>query len=238
MDFITDLPPNIKSKIKTLLIITNQLNKGIILIPILLISTPAVATAFIKRYIPYHGFPKAIINNKGTQFTNAVWAIIYKTLGIERRLSLAYHPEINGATECANQVIQPYLRAYTTFSQDNWKDLLGIAQLAINNRVVTSTGINPFFITHGYNTLLLDYNIAAAGTEDRGARTPAEIGKKITRKLRKTSDFAQAVIAYAQDIQQQYANQHRQPAERLRAEDRVWLNLKNITTNRLYKKLD
>ena len=66
MDFITDLPPNIKSGIRILLIITNQLNKGVILIPILLISAPAVAIAFIKYYIPYHGFPKAIINNKGT----------------------------------------------------------------------------------------------------------------------------------------------------------------------------
>ena len=64
-----------------------------------------------------------------------------------------------------------------------------------------STGINLFFITHGYNTPLLDYDIAAAaGTEDRGARTLAEIGKEITRKLREASDFAQAVIAYAQDI--------------------------------------
>ena len=93
-------------------------------------------------------------------------------------------------------------------------------------------------MTHGYNTPLLDYDIVAAGTEDRGARTPAEIGKKITRKLREASDFAQAAIAYAQDIQQQYANQHRQPAERLRAGDRVWLNLKNITTDRPCKKLD
>ena len=100
-------------------------------------------------------------------------------------------------------------------------------------------GINPFFITHKYNTLLLDYNIAAAdGTEDRGAHTPAEIGNKITRKLREASDFAQAAIAYAQDIQQQYVNQHRQPAERLRAGNRVWLNLKNITTDRPCKKLN
>ena len=75
--------------------------------------------AFIKYYIPYHGFSKAIVNNKGTQFTNTMWAILYKTLGIKRRLSLAYYPETNGATECANQVIQPYLRVYTTFSQDN-----------------------------------------------------------------------------------------------------------------------
>ena len=68
--------------------------------------------------------------------------------------------------------------------------------------MATFTGINPFFITHGYNTPLLDYNIATAnGTEDRGAHTPAEIGNEITRKLREAFDFAQAVIAYAQDIQ-------------------------------------
>ena len=97
----------------------DRLNKRVILIPMLLIFTPAVTTAFIKRYILYHRFPKVIISDRGTQFTNVVWATICGTLGIERRLSLAYHPEIDGATERANQVIQPYLRAYTTFSQDN-----------------------------------------------------------------------------------------------------------------------
>ena len=119
MDFITDLPPNAKSRARTLLIITDRLNKGIILIPILSISAPAVAIAFIEHYIPYHGFPKAIVSNKGTQFTSAIWAILCETLGIKRRLSSAYHPETDRATERANQVIQPYLRAYTTFSQDN-----------------------------------------------------------------------------------------------------------------------
>ena len=63
-----------------------------------------------------------------------------------------------------------------------------------------STGINPFFITHGYNTPLLDYDIAAANAENRGARTPAKMGKKIIKKLREASNFAQAAIAYAQDI--------------------------------------
>ena len=66
--------------------------------------------------------------------------------------------------------------------------------------MATFTGINLFFMTHGYNTALLNYDIAAANAEDRGARTPAEIGEKIIRKLREASDFAQAVIAYAQDI--------------------------------------
>ena len=68
--------------------------------------------------------------------------------------------------------------------------------------MATFTGINPFFITHGYNTPLLDYDIAAVnGTEDRGAYTPAEMRNEITKKLREASDFAQAAIAYVQDIQ-------------------------------------
>ena len=70
MDFITDFPPSIKSEVKTLLVITDRLSKGVILISILSIFAPAVAAAFIKYYIPYHGFPKAIINDRRTQFTS------------------------------------------------------------------------------------------------------------------------------------------------------------------------
>ena len=119
MDFIINFPLSVKLRVKILLIITDRLNKGIILILILLIFTPAVAIAFMEYYIPYHRFPKVIINNKRASFTNTMWAILYKTLGIKRRLSLIYHPEINRTTERANQVIQPYLCTYTTFSQDN-----------------------------------------------------------------------------------------------------------------------
>ena len=45
-----------------------------------------------------------------------MWAILCKTLGIKRRLSLVYHPEMDGVTECANQVIQFYLQSYIIFS--------------------------------------------------------------------------------------------------------------------------
>ena len=66
MDFIMDLPFSAKLRVRILLMITDRLSKGIILIPILSISAPAVATDFIERYVPYHGFPKAIINDRGT----------------------------------------------------------------------------------------------------------------------------------------------------------------------------
>ena len=66
MDFITDLSPSIKSRVKILLMMTDRLKKGVILIPILLIFAPAVAAVFMERYIPYHGFLKAVVSNRGT----------------------------------------------------------------------------------------------------------------------------------------------------------------------------
>ena len=57
--------------------------------------------------------------------------------------------------------------------------------------MATFTRISLFFMTHGYNTPLLDYDIAAvAGIGNRGALTPAEMGNEIIRKLREASDFA------------------------------------------------
>ena len=55
-----------------------------------------------------------------------MWVIICETLGIKRRLSLAYHLETDRAMERANQVIQFYLYVYIIFSPDNSVDLLGI----------------------------------------------------------------------------------------------------------------
>ena len=65
MDFIMDFPLSIKLGVKILLVIINWLSKEVILIPMLLIFAPAVAAVFIERYIPYYGFPKAIISDKG-----------------------------------------------------------------------------------------------------------------------------------------------------------------------------
>ena len=60
-----DFPPSIKLGVKMLLVITDRLSKGVILIPMLSIFTPAVTAAFMERYVLYYGFPKAIISDRG-----------------------------------------------------------------------------------------------------------------------------------------------------------------------------
>ena len=56
MDFITDLPPAEGTKATILLVITDRLSKGTILLPVLpgQFDTESVAHLFIERYVPYY----------------------------------------------------------------------------------------------------------------------------------------------------------------------------------------
>jgi len=56
-----------------------------------------------------------------------------------------YHPEGDGQTEQTNQTLKQYLRIYCNYQQDNWAELLPLAEFAFNNSPSTTTGVSPFF---------------------------------------------------------------------------------------------
>lgn len=234
MDLVTGLPPSSVSAATTLMVITDRLSKGTVLCGLVDEGIDAIANAFITHVVAHHGFPEAIVSDRGPQFINAVWKRVCQLLGITRRVSTAYHPETDGSTERMNQTVELYLRVFATHCQDNWEKQLPIAQLAINNRNAASTGISPFFMTHGYT---VDPIQTDEPLRD-GNKSPVEKGEGIVKKLQEAWEYAQAAMAHAQEVQQQYANQHRQPASRLKVGDKVWLNLRNIKTVRPSKKLD
>src|ERR1700723_885414 len=65
--------------------------------------------------------------------------------------TLGYHPEGDGQTECANQTLNQYLRIYCNYQQDNWYELLTLAEFANNNAPSATTSISPFFANKGYH---------------------------------------------------------------------------------------
>jgi len=54
-------------------------------------------------------------------------------LGIEQRLSTAFHPQTDRQTEWTNCTLDQYFQAYINYQQDNWKELLPMAEFAYNN---------------------------------------------------------------------------------------------------------
>ena len=62
-----------------------------------------------------------------------------------------YNPQADGQAERANQTLEEYLRHYCSYQQDNWADLLPLAEFAYNNAPNASTGVSPFFANKGYH---------------------------------------------------------------------------------------
>jgi hypothetical protein len=75
-------------------------------------------------------------------------------LDIKSALSTAYHPEMDGQTERVNQILEQYLRCYVNYLQDNWSELLLLAEFAYNNTPQDSIGMTPFFANKGYHPIL------------------------------------------------------------------------------------
>lgn len=236
MDFITGLPQSGPNRATVLLVITDRLSKGILLIPISpkLFDAEGLAKVFLQYFVPHHWIPHAIVSDRGPQFVNAFWNIICKHLGINQRLSTAYHPETDGSTERANQEVETYLRAFVAYEQDDWVKWIPLAQVAINNKPASSTQISPFFMSHGYDAS----PISTHANQTPPVGTPAKRGQLVVTKLKEAHEFAQTALVVAQQTQEKYANLHREQAVSYREGDKVWLNLKNISTERPSKKLD
>lgn len=234
VDFVTGLPES--KGCTNLMVITDRLGKGILLEPMRTIEAKDVARIFLQTFYRQHGLPAAIVSDRGTQFVSTLWKRVCQLLGITRRLSTAYHPETDGATERMNQTVETYLRTFTNGSQDNWADLIPMAELAINNRDAHSTGVSPFFLTHGYHVEPLQLEEAPRNIQE--PRGPIQQADLIVRQLREAREWAQTSMAVAQQEQEEAANRTRQQAPQFRVGDKVWLDLRNVRTTRPSKKLD
>jgi len=100
----------------SLMVITDRLSKGTIFVPLPDTKTETVVRKFIERVVAYHWLPDAITSDRGSQFVSALWARLCKLLKINRRLSTAYHPQTDGATERMNSVWEAYIRSFTNWA--------------------------------------------------------------------------------------------------------------------------
>jgi len=234
MDFVTQLP--LSEGCTNIMCITDRLGKGVILEACQEITADAVAQLFVRSFYRHHGLPGAIVSDRGTQFVGMMWTRVCKLLGIERRLSTAFHPETDGSTERMNQTMETYIRTFIDYAQGKWAGLLCLAELAINNRDAASTGVSPFFLQHGYHVEPIRIDEETL-TQDTG-ESPIQRADRIVRQLRDAAEWAQSAMAVAQQVQEESVNKSRQQAPSFKVGDKVWLDLSNIRTNRPAKKLD
>ena len=98
-----------------------------------------------------HGLPSSIISDRDPVFTSKFWAELMGRLNVQLRKSTALHPQTDGQTERVNQSLEQYLRQYCNYEQDNWYDLLPLAEYAYNNSATMATQMSPFFANYGFH---------------------------------------------------------------------------------------
>lgn len=145
IDFITDLPESQGNR--NIVVVTDRLGKGVDSIPIRDLTAETLAWAIIEHVFSRHGLLRAIVSDRGTQIAGNTWRCVCRLLNIEQRLSTAYHPETDGATERTNQVLEKYIsHHYISFAQDDWCRLIRLTRLAINNQDAASTGDGEYIV--------------------------------------------------------------------------------------------
>lgn len=208
MDFITDLSSS--NSYDSIFVVVDRFTKMAHFVPCTKsISGEETAKLFMDNIYRYHGLPKDIISDRGTQFVSRFWRNLFKILKVDIKLSSAFHPQTDGQTERVNQILEQYLRCTINYRQDDWTTVLPLAEFAYNNSTHSSTQQTPFF-----------------AAED------------LVNHLSELHSTMKEQLKEAQERQKSNADAYRKQQPEFNMGDKVWLLRRNIKTTRPCDKLD
>lgn len=221
IDFMTDLPTC--EKYDAIMVVVDRFTKLAHFSPCTnTITAEQTAKLYIDRIFRHHGVPTEIISDRGRQFDAKFARTFWESLGVNQKLSTAFHPETDGQTERVNSVINQYLRAYTSYQPDNWVPLLPLAEFAYNNTVHTATGVAPFFANYG-----LHPNNGTGMTKGVSDKP-----NKLASHMEEISEFLCANLEVARTDMKRFADQHRSESPTYKVGDKVMLSTRNFRRKR------
>jgi len=192
------------------------------------ITAEGSARQFRDNVWKLHGLPTHTISDRSPQFTAAFTAEVYWLLGNKAAKTTTYHPQADGQTERVNQELEQYLRLFIGERQDDWADLLPMAELQYNNHIHSSIQQTPFFLDSGHHPRM--------GFEPQQP-SQLESVNKFTDQMKLVLEEAKATLTKAKDDMARYYNQRCLPAPTYKSGDMVYLNASDISTTRPLRKL-
>ena len=220
MDFIVELPPS--EGLDAIYVCVDRLTKMVHFIPTkTTITAEGTARLFYQHVWKHHGLPTDIISDRGPQFVAKFTRQLLKCLGVEGNRSTAFHPQSDSQTERVNQTLEQYLRIYCDYHQDDWAQLLPLAEFIYNNTQNASTRVSPFFANYGYHP-------RCTVTVAAGCANPAAEG--FADKLKAVNEELALQLKTAQERYKSQFDRHTTPTPPFTVGDKVWLSRRNIKT--------
>ena len=123
-------------------------------------NVPQLAELMFKNVYKLHGLPKNIVSDQDVLFTSVFWSRLHQLISTKLRMSSAYHPQLDGATERANRTVTQMLHQCIHPNQKDWVTKLPTIEFTINSARSASTGYAPFFLNSGQMPRSMIWNSA------------------------------------------------------------------------------
>ena len=97
LDFITRLTPT-KQRHNAILVCVDKMSKMAHFIAIVITIIAKKSRLFIDFVYKHHGFPRKLVSDRDTCFTNRFWVALYNVLGTKQAKYTIFHPQTNEQT--------------------------------------------------------------------------------------------------------------------------------------------
>jgi len=221
VDFVVELPES--SRHNAVMTVVDAVSKRVHFIPThTTVTVEGAARLFLHHVWKLHGLPKCVVSDRRPQFVALFTKELYRLLGIRISFSTAWHPQTDRQMERINQELDQFLRLFVNEWQDNWYDLLPIAEFQHNNHVHSATQQPPFLLDTG--------RIPHMGFELRRDPSSLETVNEFTKRMESTTEEAKSAICKAQEDMTRYYNRRRSLAPMFQPGDRIYLDTSDIKT--------
>jgi hypothetical protein len=178
----------------------------------------------MKESVRLHGMPTKIVFDRDPRFVSNFWRQLMQLLGTKLGMSTAYHPQTDGQSEKANDIVGTWLRAFARESeQAEWDRLLPIAEFAYNSTPQASTRKTPFELDLGYHPRWpMDLMIQTVIEVPR-SHTAVDFATRQQHNLQQAKDS----LIRARDAQKELYDRQRLP-HNFTIGDSVYLDTRNL----------
>ena len=101
MDFVGPFPSS--NKHDYMWVVLCQLTLMMHLIPVkTTIRASQLAGLYVQEIVRLHGLPDMIVSDRDAKFTSTFWQEVHQMLGAKLLMSMAFHPQTDGASQWSN----------------------------------------------------------------------------------------------------------------------------------------
>jgi transposase InsO family protein len=132
-----------------ILVMVDYVSKWVETMPCRKASTEESITMIKNGIFPRFGTPRILIRDGGTHFTGKNFKKCLCKLGIEHRVSTAYHPQTNGQAETSNRQLKSILNKTIEKGSKDWSKKLDRALWAYRTTFKRVIGMTPYQFVYG-----------------------------------------------------------------------------------------